>query len=372
MRVIFVTADTGGNVPPTVAIAEELVRRGHEVAIAGLRPRADAPDHLTRLDLPALAGMDVRRRAGVLGHAPALARMAVGRAVARQVREFLAGRRPDAVVVDGVMLTSLREAARSGIPTAALFHTLGQFWAQGMANPVLNAALSPARLAPLALLERVQARLLPTDRDLDPAGRGGSRIAFDWLGTTERAQPAAERVPGERPLVLVSLSSAWQRGQGDVYRRIIRALGSLPVRAIVTAGGVDLDGELTAPPTIEVRGWAPHAELMPHADLVVGHGGHSTTMKALAHGIPLLILPMDPTSDQPLMGRTVAAAGLGRTLSRGSSPGQIAAAALAILADPVIRAAAAGAGARLRAQDGAAVGAALVERIAHRSAAPGG
>lgn len=37
MKVLFLTADLGGNVPPTLAVAEELSRRGVEVAVAGLQ-----------------------------------------------------------------------------------------------------------------------------------------------------------------------------------------------------------------------------------------------------------------------------------------------------------------------------------------------
>jgi len=31
---------------------------------------------------------------------------------------------------------------------------------------------------------------------------------------------------------------------------------------------------------------------MPEVSLVVGHGGHGTTMQALAHDLPVLLMPM--------------------------------------------------------------------------------
>src|SRR5690625_6373528 len=49
-------------------------------------------------------------------------------------------------------------------------------------------------------------------------------------------------------------------------------------------------------------------------------------MAALAHGVPLLILPVEPTSDQPFVGRAVARSGAGLTLSRRSSTAAIRAA----------------------------------------------
>ena len=159
--------------------------------------------------------------------------------------------------------------------------------------------------------------------------------------------------------MLVSLSSAWAPGQADAYRRIIAALAALPVRAVVTTGGAELEGVLDPAPNVEVRGGSRTPGCCP-VDVVVGHGGHSTTMKALAHGIPLLVLPMNPMSDQPMIGRVVQR-GLGLALPRTAAPDRIRGAVAAILADPVIRAGAAAAGERLRAQRGADAAAALIE-----------
>lgn len=61
-----------------------------------------------------------------------------------------------------------------------------------------------------------------------------------------------------------------------------------------------------------------HQEIMPAGSMVVGHGGHGTTMTALAHDLPLLILPLDSGSDQPFVGRVVEVAGTGRTMSKRS------------------------------------------------------
>jgi hypothetical protein len=122
-------------------------------------------------------------------------RMALGRGTTRDVRSLLARQRADAIVVDGVMLTSLREALSTGTPTAVLFHSLGKFWEHGMGNPALNAMLRPFGLGPMALLERCAARLLPTDRDIDPAGQeaAGSR-------STGSAQPSTQLLPRHAPL----------------------------------------------------------------------------------------------------------------------------------------------------------------------------
>ncbi|MFF2369544.1 glycosyltransferase [Agromyces sp. NPDC058110] len=370
LDVLFISGDIGGNVPPTIAIARELAARTHRVTIAGLAPRAgDAwADGIETVPIRALDGLDVTRPAGPTGHAPSLRRMALGREVGREVRALIAEHPADVVVVDGTMLGSIRESVRADRPTAALFHTFGAFWSRGLGNVAVNAALRPFGLAPRRLLGEVDALLLPTDPELDPAGGTSTGFAFDWLGITEAGSPPAPRSPDAPSLVLVSLSSAWQRGQGDVYRRLIAALGELAddpgVRAVVTTGGADVDGELAPPPNVEIRGRAPHAEIMPHADLVIGHGGHSTTMRALAHGLPILVLPLDPTSDQRMTGAVVERAGIGRALPRDAPVETLRDTIAAMLADSALRARAADTGERLRGQHGASHGADRVEAIA--------
>jgi UDP:flavonoid glycosyltransferase YjiC (YdhE family) len=55
---------------------------------------------------------------------------------------------------------------------------------------------------------------------------------------------------------------------------------------------------------------------MPRASLVVGHDGHGTTMLALAHDLPSLILPMLVFGDQLAVGQAVARLGAARVLLR--------------------------------------------------------
>jgi UDP:flavonoid glycosyltransferase YjiC (YdhE family) len=102
---------------------------------------------------------------------------------------------------------------------------------------------------------------------------------------------------------------------------------------------------------------------MPSVSLVVGHGGHSTTMRALAHGIPLLIMPMHPLLDQPMIGQAIAAAGAGRALPKSASPAQIRSAVQALLADRTYRDTAETIGLRLRSQSGAVAAADELEAM---------
>jgi len=94
--------------------------------------------------------------------------------------------------------------------------------------------------------------------------------------------------------------------------------------------------------------------------LVIGHGGHSTTMRALAHDLPLLVMPMHPLLDQPMVGKTVAAAGAGELVAKKASADELRPAITRLLADGPHRAAAARLGAAIRAARGTETAADLV------------
>ncbi|MFT4260505.1 glycosyltransferase [Microbacterium sp.] len=165
----------------------------------------------------------------------------------------------------------------------------------------------------------------------------------------------------------MSLSSVWQSRQDEVCGRILDALAELPVRVVVTRSNPGTPYAGPVPPNAEVRGRTPHAGILPLAALVIEHGGHSTTLTALAHGVPLLVLPLSPGSDQHLIGRTIAGLGLGATLHHSAPPERIRNTVRTILGDPVIAENARRTGIRLRGQDGAAVAADRIETMIRRA-----
>lgn len=343
VRVLFLTADLGGNVPPILAVAEALTRRGAEVEVAGLvagRTALRQPpfDPATAIS-PQVGGKGLSKAGSML-------RLMAGRSTADTAAALIADRRPDVVAVDCMTPAPIRGALDSAVPVMVLFHTLGGFWAHTFDRGPAGRLMGLLGMRPGKLWGRAAARLLLTDAELDPARDDPVLAGFEWTGTTELgAEPTAR---GIRPRVLVALSSTDWPGMLPVYRRIIDALSELPVDAVVTTGGVDLGGELNGAPNVDVRGWIAHDELLPGIDLVIGHGGHSTTMKALAHGIPLLILPINPTSDQRTIGRVIQDAGLGRRLPKSATAARIRDEVQAILDDAALRSHAAATGRRLR------------------------
>jgi MGT family glycosyltransferase len=96
--------------------------------------------------------------------------------------------------------------------------------------------------------------------------------------------------PAHQPLVLLSLGSTYQ-AQEQPFARAVQALGSLPVRAVASYGLLDAP---TAPPpaNVSVSQWVSHRDLIPQASAMICHGGLGTVMKSLAHGVPVLVIPL--------------------------------------------------------------------------------
>lgn len=372
MRVLFLSANLGGNVPPTMAVAQELSRRGVEVDVAGILIDSDSQDGEAD-DAAAPAEVDAswgqrRDDAGTpqpLG--PTLARIFLGRGLVAEAERLIRDRRPDVVVVDCMALALVKGANRSGVPVIVLLHTFAEYWRRAFLRGPVAAVVGALGFSPRALWSAAAARLLITDPVLDPARRDPLFVDYLWTGTTEIAGAEPDgRAAEPEPRVVVSFSTTPLPGMRRAYRNAIEALRDLPVTGVVTTGGFDLGAHPTAA-NVQVHGYVPHAEVLPGAALLIGHGGHSTTMKALAHGIPVLVLPLNPTADQRLIGDIVTGSGLGRRISARSDSASIRRAVAELLQDPAVRERARATAARLRTSPpGASVAADRIVEAADR------
>lgn len=362
----FVTVDGGGNTPPTLAVAAELSRRRHEVHVFGHERQrnavAAAGCAFTPLDTLAFWNMALRRSVPTaIGEA---VRLGADRGIEEEVRERVRTIGADAAIVDCLMPSSVRGARTAGVPTAVLFHTFLEYWVRGYRRGPLGMLQRLRGAGPLTEWNAADTRIVLSDPVLDPAAHRTSSPSAPaiWVGAAEHGVPATPDASAP-PLVVVSLSTSWFPGQTDAYRRIIAALGALPVRAVVTLGGLEPDEPLVAPANVDVRAFARHDELFPRASLVIGHGGHSTTSRALAHGVPVIAMPMHPLLDQPMIAAAVASAGAGAALRRTASSSRIAAAVTSVLADSTVRAAAVRIGERIQSTDAASAAADAIERL---------
>lgn len=400
--------DAGGSVPPELALVRRLVQHGHRVVVlAGppLRPAVEAAGAVFRpwRDVPHRADPadpDPFADVGVSGPQVVqllLDRVAAGPAktYAREVAEAIATHDCEVLVSSMLMLGGMAAAEARALPTAVmlpncyLLPTPGmppfgmgwppprgavgrarisgmnalatRLWDRGL--PQLNAARHALGLDPLRHLfdqHRAAARVLVlTSSAFDFPARLPGNVHYvgpqldDPLWAEERdGTPTAPAdfvtglvPPGEEPLVLVGMSTT-DMGQADLLRRIVTALNRLPVRGLLTTGpGVDPHA---VPPTerVAVVPAAPHTHVLPHAAAVISHGGHGTVIKALAAGLPQLVIPLG--RDQPNNAARVAHHGVGLHLRPTASAKAIADAVRRLLDDDQLARRAATLGATVR------------------------
>jgi UDP:flavonoid glycosyltransferase YjiC (YdhE family) len=361
-EILFVTWDGGGNVPPAVSIARELTARGHAVRFVGhpgQRPALEAaglevaPSHHAR----AFSALDSNSP-------PALVATFGDRGLGRDVLGALADRPADVVVVDCMLLGVMAELTRAGHRYVVLEHLYDAYLTGGWMKGPMGLGMRVKRLHPTRALSAAQLRLVASVPSLDPAGgRPGLTYVGPVCPVEHQAGAAAE------PMVLLSLSTYRFPRMAQCLQTILDACADLDTRVVATTGPVVDPSELRVPTNAEVHRFVPHVELMPRSSLVIGHGGHGTTMQALAHDLPMVLMPMHPLLDQPMVARSVAATGAGRVVRKKATAAELRPVIASLLADGPHRAAARRLGEEIRALPGAAGAAERIEALAGNAAA---
>jgi UDP:flavonoid glycosyltransferase YjiC (YdhE family) len=364
MKALFVTVDGGGNIPPQLAVARILRNRGAEVRFLGhhgIRDRVQAAG----FEFEAFrAGMDfdpTRRHpwTGVLGD---MARVITDRRAGHDIVQAAHCHGADVVVVDMLLTAAIPEVVSAELPTVVFVHCFYRAVQDAAVGP-LGWLLRLRGVPPLGAERNGALQIVTARADLDPV-RGAPpvcHVGAVWQGLPTAAQPQAV------PQLLVSLSTCAYAGQRRMLQNIFDALESLPVRATVTVGpAIDAAG-LRVPENASIHSWLDHDEVLATASLVISHGGHSTAMRALSFGVPLVMMPVNALIDQKRVGIAVQQAGAGLLLRKRARVRRIREAVNVVLRDRAYREAAARIGDQIRQKDGAAVAADVISEFARTS-----
>ncbi|MGH6717019.1 MAG: glycosyltransferase, partial [Bradyrhizobium sp.] len=93
------------------------------------------------------------------------------------------------------------------------------------------------------------------------------------------------------PLALMSFSTGLEQRAVDKLQRGLDAFADLPLHLVATTGGIVEPSELKPPRNAVVLRFAAHDPIIARAALIVTHGGHGTAMRALKHGVPMILMP---------------------------------------------------------------------------------
>jgi MGT family glycosyltransferase len=121
-----------------------------------------------------------------------------------------------------------------------------------------------------------------------------------------------------RPTIYLTLGTvpAFNRAS-QLFSLLLQSLREDGLDLIVTVGPNNDPGDLGRQPgNVHVERYVPQSMVLPRCELVVCHGGASSTAAALAHGLPVLFLPRGGAS-QMRCAEACAARGAGRVLFDG-------------------------------------------------------
>jgi UDP:flavonoid glycosyltransferase YjiC (YdhE family) len=281
MRVLFASLASVGHTYPLIPLAIAARDAGHEVHFA--------------------AGEEVHAPLAANGLRPFRPADSFYEVYAEDLEPELARLQPDLVVHEWGVPGAAIAAHRAGVP--GIWHGFGRMIPEGIGLelPTKNAE-APGRPHLDICSPSLQDKdfLATEDRiELRPVPYSAPAALPAWVGRRD-----------SRPLIYLTLGTAF--GTPELLTTAIEGLATLNARVLVAAGRVAMEQLGDVPDGVTVRTWVPQADVLPHVDAVVHHGGSGTTLGALTVGAPQLILPQG--ADQFANADAVSSAGAGLRL----------------------------------------------------------
>jgi MGT family glycosyltransferase len=339
MRLLAYTSPARGHLYPVVPILGELVARGHRVHVCTM---ADELKQLAPLRIEASAIDPTIERIPIVDwreRSPRRAASSVLRTFAERaeheapdLERAIERHDPDVLVIDVNTWGAAAVAEASGRPWAVYSPYLLPLRSRdappfgpglrplgGPLGALRDALVGRAvdsvfQRAAMRMLNPLRARhgLAPL-RDFDGLLRGAPLLLSltaegfeyprgDWPASVRLVGPMnwnppllqAQRAPTwlaglPDPLVLVTCSTELQRDK-RLVRVALQALPAAGMSVLATAAAHD-PSTFEAGPRSRVVRFAPHDALLERAACVVCHGGLGITQKALAAGVPVVVVP---------------------------------------------------------------------------------
>jgi MGT family glycosyltransferase len=358
-RVLAYTSPARGHLFPVTPILEELIGRGHQVALRTLASQVEVmrgrgfDAHAIDPGIERIEHDDFRARTP-LGALKRSVRVFCRRAeldaadLERAIRET----RPDALLVDVASWGALAAAEAWDGPWASWCpYPLplpsrdappfgpGLRPASGAVGRLRDAALRPVVSGPVERILRAGVNEVRERIRVPPIGSAAELFLApplllyltaepfeyprsDWPENVRLVGPCDWDPPAEppawldevdTPIVLVTTSSEFQ-DDGRLVRCALAALADEPVHVVATLPSIDLTS-FNAPGNARLLSFVPHGPILERAACAITHGGMGATQKALARGVPVCAVPFG--RDQLEVARRVEVAGAGTRLPAG-------------------------------------------------------
>lgn len=356
MRVLFTTQPTSGHWHPLIPLARELRSSGHEVAFAttpsgccAIR-RTGFQCFAAGADESAEETLQIRNRLKGLTaveHAEFFWReIFAGSRAQRAVPDLMSLAEewnPDVIVRETLEFAGYVIAEALGLPHVAVqISAWRPHMHRWIADPLdrlratvgLQCDPDLRSLYRYLFLTTIPPSLQRLEPSMPPTAQSLRPVAFDQSGD-EELPGWVMNLPGQYT-IYASMGTAVNQTP-SVFEAIIDAARDEACSLIVTTGRDRDPSEFgRLPPNVYLERYIPQSLIFPHCDLVVTHGGNGTIMAALAHGLPMVIIPV--AADQPHNARRCRELGVARTIHPGDrSPEAVRAAVSAVRTDPGFR-----------------------------------
>lgn len=334
MRVLFSTQPAMGHFRPLVPLARALAARGDEVFVACAKSFAPEVEKCGLRALPAGFDFTIGAASAAFPDMPPAgpARMPwmipfwckrTALAMVPDLERIVDDVRPDLLVREYLEYGAAFVGEKRGI----VHVVAGPVWFRGepivessLAEACLELGLPAERALKIPFAHATYAAMPPEWVAPDEIVPEGVRYVRPEAPETRVApSPSSafgKRVAGDaRPVVHLTLGTTEANRTPGLYRLLIDAIRTEPVKLVVSMGRDFLPEEVGPPAeNVVVERYVDHSELLPACDLVVSNGGYGTLMAALEHGLPSLVVPIQ--ADQPRNARRCVDLGFAEAVAR--------------------------------------------------------
>lgn len=320
-----------GHVYPTLPLCAELTRRGHRVTYVSNEHYASVvsaaggePVIFRPLPLPAESKREMVESVSLSSDDPRVTKvsslwtaykLADTTAMLAQIEDFYCDNPPDLVLYDRPQFSGRILAKRMGVPvvqTSAHFAYYMNFVTRRRGvckNPQivieqsnrLDEFMSGHGITQHGALwhtEFLNIHFIPQFFQHNTEWFD-DRFCFTGPLLDRPFTPTWHERSGGRPVILISgmsMVNDTRLNYAKYFDLFVDGLADLPYHFILSIAEESFDRPL--PANFELNRHASHLEILPRAALAVCHGGMTSTLEALYHGVPVLMFPQSERCDE--------------------------------------------------------------------------